>query len=725
MKVLANEAGLILGGTVEGGVLDGGSYEAIVEREIGMAEIGVDALQKFLGNTWANDPTIPPVITWNTTNTDTTRNWANARDLKLSTLAGLWFINQADFMANVTTEPAGRAHMEAYIGQLCGMYAGEVFYHQIVNEAVEPGSPDSLKLRQDGGNPSIDHPWYRLLGQNYIRDALIHAHSIDPDAKLLINDFGLFESGGDGTYTAKRDAYLALIDNLQANGAPLHLLGIQSHLTRLRPEIGAASWPDDGSYGFFNPERFIAFLEAVQAKGLDIYLTEMDCNDLAFTDETPVDERRQWRYEMTKTYLDAAFSVRGVIGLNLAAISDSSTYFDTFPTETKLHSDQPEAHPWNRSFETTPMYDALVEALKARAPANAQASPQPYGTVEVGRQVREGVSLRAEAFSKGITFGNAIGQPTLSDTSYMDLVVRECRALVCENEHKMYTIAPTSGPYDFTGADAIATFATNNGLKLRGHAVVWPRDIYTPAWVQALNAADTEAFLEDYVTTVIARYPQIDSWDVVNEAVDDTTGLARVNHFDAVTDYVKKSFDWARAAAPHAQLVYNDYMGPQAGSLHLNGVVTFLDNLLTAGAPIDALGIQSHLGWHPHGGSSYGTMSVATWQSFLDDIVALGLDILITELDVSDANLTLSQPAWDEEQARWVEEYLDITLAYSQCKNVFCWGLADNHTWLSTARPRPPPSPANDTRPTPYDTSLTPKPIREAIWRSFNKAAVR
>ena len=50
--------------------------------------------------------------------------------------------------------------------------------------------------------------WYRVLGPDYIAEALSMAHEFDPEAKLYINEFGI-EGGGD-----KTDALYALVQDL-------------------------------------------------------------------------------------------------------------------------------------------------------------------------------------------------------------------------------------------------------------------------------------------------------------------------------------------------------------------------------------------------------------------------------------------------------------------------------------------------------------------------------
>src|SRR3546814_18058152 len=59
---------------------------------------------------------------------------------------------------------------------------------------------------------------------------------------------------------------------------------------------------------------------------------------------------------------------------------------------------------------------------------------------------------------------------------------------------------------------------------------------------------------------------------------------------------VDLAFHAARAQAPEAELVYNDFMSWGAGSAtHRAGVLRLPEGFRARGVPVDTLGIQSHL----------------------------------------------------------------------------------------------------------------------------------
>ena len=147
-------------------------------------------------------------------------------------------------------------------------------------------------------------------------------------------------------------------------------------------------------------------------------------------------------------------------------------------------------------------------------------------------------SLDAIGAARGIRFGTAIGMGQFPDARYRALVEAECGVIVPENELKMHAIHP-NGPddFDFRKADALVDYATQHGLKVRGHNLIWHHPDWMPKWSETFDygpkpADRVEQILSRHVDTVCRRYgTRIYTWDVVNEAVDNKTGVMRETAF--------------------------------------------------------------------------------------------------------------------------------------------------------------------------------------------------
>ena len=344
-------------------------------------------------------------------------------------------------------------------------------------------------------------------------------------------------------------------------------------------------------------------------------------------------------------------------------------------------------------------------------------------------------SLNALAQRSGRRFGSAIawGAPgadrgSFANPAYAEILRRECGLLVPENELKWQWTRRTPA-FDFRQMDAIVDYATANGFQLRGHTLFWAPQKWFPEWLVghdfgAQPARAAERLLTEHVRTVCRRYgTKIYSYDVVNEAVEPETGairdtvVTRAMGGEAMLDVM---FHAARAEAPHAELVYNDYMSWERGTedeTHIAGVLKLLEGFKKRGTPVDTLGIQSHIRLlKPLSVAEIVRESEGPWRRFLDQVVAMGYRLVITEFDVNDQKAPDDIAVRDRMVADYARAYLDVMLSYPQLRDILAWGMVDKYSWLTDFDPR---ADKSIKRGTPYDSQFRPKPLREAIAAAF------
>ena len=185
-------------------------------------------------------------------------------------------------------------------------------------------------------------------------------------------------------------------------------------------------------------------------------------------------------------------------------------------------------------------------------------------------------------------------------------------------------------------------------------------------------------------------------------------------------------FHTARTEAPHAQLVYNDYMSWERGTedeTHIKGVLKLLEGFRKRGTPVDALGVQSHIRLLKKASvAEIVRESEGPWRRFLDEVVGMGYQLLITEFDVNDRMAPTAIGSRDRMVADYAKAYLDLMLSYPQLGDVLCWGMVDRYSWLNGFDPR-----ADKTlkRGTPYDRDFRPKLLRDTIAAAFGGAKTR
>lgn len=347
-------------------------------------------------------------------------------------------------------------------------------------------------------------------------------------------------------------------------------------------------------------------------------------------------------------------------------------------------------------------------------------------------------SLQILAASKGLTFGSSAGMGawgslggSLRDPDYRQILIRQCGGLVCENEMKWGALRPDQHRFNWTGADALAAFAQTHDMALRGHTLLWHHPQWFPDWLTnhdfgTAPAAEAERLVSEHVAAVCGRYPQIVSWDVVNEAVDaDTGGLRDTSLSNAMGHgVIDLAFHAARDAAPDTQLLYNDYMSWEAGhEKHRAGVLRLLEGLVARGVPIDGLGVQSHIGsGNTDGSVGFDTAQDRQWRLFLDEVTGMGLDLVITEFDVHDKNLPARTAPRDRAVADLARRYLDLMFDYRQTRAITAWGMVDSYSWLQNLWPR---ADGIAKRPTPFDAAYRAKPLHTAIAAALRSAPAR
>tara|TARA_R110000824_G_scaffold11585_3_gene50652 strand:+ start:20895 stop:22001 length:1107 start_codon:yes stop_codon:yes gene_type:complete len=341
-------------------------------------------------------------------------------------------------------------------------------------------------------------------------------------------------------------------------------------------------------------------------------------------------------------------------------------------------------------------------------------------------------SLAAIAATRDISFGSAVSEQWLGNEKFTRLIVRECAAITAENSLKWKYLEPELNIRNHSSAKAVAKFAKRHSLAMRGHCFIWNHDERMPVWLVEMM----DGLRRDRPRPLTRRmwrhaaylgrtFPDVTSWDVVNEAIDPSRGEIRDSALSRLMGerFIDLAFDMMRAKAPKAQLVYNDTMDWEASSLHRNAVLRLLHRLLSRNVPIDALGIQSHLG------NTLGRpRDEIAWRLFLEEIAAMGLEVIVTELDCSDRNIEDPDPVLrDEETAAYTKAYLDLTLDFANVKQVTLWSMADRVSYMN--RPGYPDYKrrADDfaLRGHPYDDNWRPKKMRTAIAEALLSAPQR
>jgi endo-1,4-beta-xylanase len=352
--------------------------------------------------------------------------------------------------------------------------------------------------------------------------------------------------------------------------------------------------------------------------------------------------------------------------------------------------------------------------------------------VPSSRGAAETVRLRNLAAEKGLLYGTTISAAQINgDREFVDLVMQQAGLVVAENDMKWQVMnrgAP--GDDDYGPADAVAAFALENDLALRGHNLLWYHR--TPDWFFDLaTRQEQERVVIERIQRLAGRYRgMVHSWDVVNEPIEPKDGrpdgLRKAVFLETLgPEYLDLVYRVARETDRNARLVVNEYDvehdAPEQEARR-TALLNLLERMQRSGTPVDAVGIQAHLSCA--GGPPF---SASRLRRFLADLAGLGLAIQITELDVTDETAPGDQTARDILVADTYRRFLDAALDEAAVKMVVTWGLSDRHSWIVRRETHESKwrSDGIPSRPLPFDADLKPKLACDAIAQAFAHAPKR
>jgi endo-1,4-beta-xylanase len=342
-------------------------------------------------------------------------------------------------------------------------------------------------------------------------------------------------------------------------------------------------------------------------------------------------------------------------------------------------------------------------------------------------------SLRAHALGHGLLYGAAVN-PALLDVDgmaagnsadpYSLLVASQANILVAENAMKWSALRPTQEIFNFAPADRLLRFAALAGQRVRGHNLCWHEQL--PEWFKTTATRDNaRLLLVQHIQTVAGRYRgQLQSWDVVNEAVDPKDarpdGLRNSPWLGLMgPDYIELAFQTAAIADPSAKLVYNDYdieLDTEDHTAKRGYVMMLLRRLKARNVPIHAVGVQSHL-------KAAGPQPGVGLQNFIREVRKMGLDVYITELDVNTRGLEGGADAQDYAVAQVYRNYLGLVLPEPNVPMALTWGITNAHTWLNESKAKwAVREDGARQRPLPFDDDLQPAPAFAALRTAIDSA---
>lgn len=309
--------------------------------------------------------------------------------------------------------------------------------------------------------------------------------------------------------------------------------------------------------------------------------------------------------------------------------------------------------------------------------------------------------------------GCAVQKEYFDDPQYKAIINQYFDMVITEDALVWVTTRPTSTTFNFSDLDHVVDGAISMGKALRGHALIYHGQV--PAWLnQMTTKAQAIAQMELHISTLATRYEgKFYSYNVVNEFLHDLpengTDLRPTIWQQLIgNDYIERALRLTHQYDPNAMLVLSDFdfefEGPHYDARRA-ALLRVVRDLVYRGVPLHGVGIQGHL---------YDNKAIAAdaLAEFVSEIHSLGLQVVVTELDVMDETMPADIALRDQVAAWKAFTFLNALDRGGGFNMVLTWGVTDSDSWLQWNRPRPDGLPS---RPLALDSSFQPKPMMDVL----------
>ena len=291
------------------------------------------------------------------------------------------------------------------------------------------------------------------------------------------------------------------------------------------------------------------------------------------------------------------------------------------------------AHDNTGHYSSNDMKRSLIAGICALIlgafPAGAQWGPRP---------IPEPTDGLKDAYKDYFKVGVAVNVHNVTEPDQIKVVLREFNSITAENAMKLQPTEPEKGVFNWEDADKIANFCRENGIRMRGHTLMWHSQIgtwmYQDAQGNLLPKEEFYANMKHHIQAIVGRYKDVVyCWDVVNEAVADSpVWPGRLELRDspmykiAGEEFIWKAFEYAHEADPDALLFYNDYNDAEPAKSQR--IFNLVKRMKDAGVPVDGIGMQAHYNIYGPGFDEI-DKAISLYSTVVDHIHLTELDVRV------------------------------------------------------------------------------------------------
>lgn len=224
-------------------------------------------------------------------------------------------------------------------------------------------------------------------------------------------------------------------------------------------------------------------------------------------------------------------------------------------------------------------------------------------------------------------------------------------------------------------------WALANGLRVKGHPLVWTVRKAIPRWMDRYPYPVQLQKLEAHVRDLIrVGGTAVSMWDLCNEMLWEPS-LRNLPHrhwphlesIDEILTYLEPAVHWAKEENPYAQYALNDYGLVKTNAPGLTSrqqrkrYVALVDEMQRRGCAPDAVGSQCHVvGWY----------TAEEFSAMLNDLAIAGLPLQITEFWAHLKDCPFPEGTTDQQKALidYVSMIYTLAFAHPRVKHLTYWG---------------------------------------------------
>jgi len=289
------------------------------------------------------------------------------------------------------------------------------------------------------------------------------------------------------------------------------------------------------------------------------------------------------------------------------------------------------------------------------------------------------LELEFTQLSHKYPFGHAVQGPTIADcqtsgvdNNYCSYMKNNFNWVVDTYRMKFRAIEPNRGEFVTEIADLMIDWAQKNNLTVRGHSLLWSKKQNNPSWTWSLFGDEFEEVIYKHIDDTLNHFNTkgVIDWDVINEMVDQGGVSNHTYYMDQsgnpniraeIHKHIKQNF-------PQNKQFVNDYGIILDRNNRFSMFQDLLRDLIASGAPIDGIGLQSHINGN----------EIIDWNLVKENVEALWAEFQIpmwvTEFDWNGDENDSDVPWGDHSQhAQILEDFYKLMFSQEGIFGIVAW----------------------------------------------------